>query len=133
VHRVPLEGADVSVFTQLQAGDILLIDGTHTVFMGSDTVVAFLEALPELSPGVLVGVHDIFLPWDYPPEWANRWYAEHYLVATMLLARPADWKVVFPTWYVRNETRLSDDLDEVWEVIGDPPGRTGSSIWLERA
>lgn len=132
VHRVPLERVDTGLFWQLQAGDILLIDGTHTAFMGSDAVVTFLEVLPGLAPGVLVGIHDIFLPWDYPPEWVDRWYGEQYLAATLLLAQPAQWQVTLPAWYVCKETDLGDDLDEVWDLFGDPPGRTGVSLWLER-
>ncbi len=30
-------------------------------------------------------VHDIFLPDDYPPEWADRYYSEQYLLAAWLL------------------------------------------------
>jgi hypothetical protein len=132
VYRSSLEHLDLTVFDQLQAGDILLMDGAHTTFMGSDAVVGILEVLPRLAPGVLVGIHDIFLPWDYPPDWVKRWYGEQYLVAAFLLGRPAGWRIDFPTWYVARATDLTDDLDDLWAMIGDPPGRTGSSIWIER-
>jgi Methyltransferase domain len=133
MYRVPLEQMDLSVFDQLRSGDVMLLDGTHTVFMSSDAVVAVLDILPRLRSGVLVGIHDVFLPWDYPPEWARRWYGEHFLLAAMLLAGARDWTVTFPTWHVCKETSIADSLDAVWEVIGDPPGRTGSSLWLERS
>ena len=45
------------------------------------------EVLPRLAPGVLVHVHDVFLPWSYPREWIerNRWYwAEQYLLQAFL-------------------------------------------------
>ena len=34
---------------------------------------------------MLVGIHDIFLPEDYPPQWADRYYSEQYLLAAWLL------------------------------------------------
>lgn len=132
MYRSRLEDTDLHVFNQLKAGDILLIDGTHTVFPGSDAVVALIDVLPRIPSGVLVGIHDIFLPWDYPRDWGNRWYGEQYLLASFLLGGAALWKVDFPTWYVSRETDLADDLDQLWSTIGDPPGRTGSSFWLER-
>lgn len=47
----------------LQSGDILFIDTTHTVKIGSEVVLAMLEFIPRLAPGVLVHIHDVFLPW----------------------------------------------------------------------
>ena len=29
------------------------------------------DGLRRLAPGVLIHVHDIFLPWDYPPDWVE--------------------------------------------------------------
>lgn len=131
MYRTPLEGVDPAVFDQLAPGDVVLVDGSHTVFMGADTVVAVLEMLPRLPPGVLVGIHDIFLPWDYPPEWAGRWYGEQYAVAAFLIGGAAGWRVDFPGWYVCKETELLDGLEQMWTMIGDPPGRTGSALWIE--
>ena len=55
----------VDVFRKLQAGDFLFIDSSHTVKAGSDVNYLFLEVLPVLEPGVIVHIHDIFLPYDY--------------------------------------------------------------------
>ena len=132
MYRKRLEEVDISLFGLLRAGDILLIDGTHTAFMGSDGVIAFLEVLPSLQKGVVVGIHDIFLPWDYPPQWENRWYGEQYLAAVLLLAQPTEWRILLPAWYVCNETDLCDSLGGIWDLFGDPPGRKGISLWLER-
>jgi len=52
-------------FDQLQAGDILFIDSTHAVKTGSDVLYLYLEVLPRLKPGVLVHIHDVFLPYLY--------------------------------------------------------------------
>ncbi|MCU1339064.1 MAG: methyltransferase family protein [Bryobacterales bacterium] len=55
-------------FDQLEAGDILFVDSTHSVKTGSDVLYLYLEVLPRLRPGVLVHIHDIFLPYLYPPD-----------------------------------------------------------------
>lgn len=52
-------------------------------------------ALSQLPLGVLVGIHDIDLPWDYRPGWAIRYYNEQYLLAVHLLARNEP-DIVFP-------------------------------------
>ncbi len=76
---------DLALFRELQAGDVLFIDSSHRCFMNSDVTVLFLEVLPNLPPGVLVQVHDIFIPYDYPREWVERYYAEQYLLSCYLL------------------------------------------------
>jgi predicted O-methyltransferase YrrM len=84
--RRRLEEVDLAVFDELRAGDLVLMDGSHRVFTNSDATVFFLDVLPRLPPGVLVGVHDVFLPYDYPPEWVKSYYSEQYLLAAYLLA-----------------------------------------------
>ena len=99
VLRAPLETADTSVFGELADGDVLFVDGSHRVFMNSDATVFFLEVLPQLAAGVLVGVHDVFLPYDYPHDFADRYYSEQYLVAAHLLAGNPALETVLPAYY----------------------------------
>lgn len=106
VIRAPLETVDLSVFSELETGDIVFIDGTHRVFTNSDAVVFFLDVLPDLPPGVLVGIHDVHLPDDYRPEHANRYYSEQYLLATYLLAEPEWMRPVLPCWYASGHQQL---------------------------
>ena len=53
-------------FLALEAGDILFIDSSHVVAIGSDVIYLYLEVLPRLAPGVVVHAHDIFMPFNYP-------------------------------------------------------------------
>jgi predicted O-methyltransferase YrrM len=108
VVRDPLETTDLELFSQLQAGDMVFIDGTHRVFTNSDAVVFFLDVLPELPAGVLVGVHDVHLPDDYLPEHTRRHYSEQYLLAAYLLGEPSWLRPVLPCWYVSDHPRLKD-------------------------
>ena len=49
----------------LEHGDLLFIDSTHTVKPGSEVNWLVFEVLPRLKPGVWVHFHDIFWPYDY--------------------------------------------------------------------
>jgi hypothetical protein len=57
VIRQPLEFA-ADAFQHVRSGDIVFFDGSHSVYMGNDIVVFFLEIVPALPTGVLVGIHD---------------------------------------------------------------------------
>ncbi len=78
---------DVELFDSLCADDILFIDSSHVVSVGSDVVREYLQILPRLNPGVLVHFHDIFLPSDYPRAAVleNLWFwSEQYLLQAFL-------------------------------------------------
>jgi hypothetical protein len=78
-----------------------------------------------------VQIHDVFLPWDYRPDWTDRYYSEQYLLAAMLLAEGSRLEIVLPAFYVYNHPGLSDILAPVWERIGLTDYETaGHSFWL---
>lgn len=104
--RQPLECTNLEIFNEVQAGDIVFLEGTHRVFMNSDVTVFFLDVLPELPPGVLVGIHDIHLPDDYRPEHVGRHYSEQYLLAAYLLGETSWLRTVLPNWYVTTHPQL---------------------------
>jgi hypothetical protein len=132
VVRRPLEECDLTVFDRLEAGDVVFFDGSHTALMNSDATVFFLEVLPRLAPGVLVGVDDIFLPADYHDTWADRIYGEQYLLAAFLLGGALGWTVRFPGWWVVEHSPLAERFAPLWPVVENRYGRTASSFWLER-
>jgi hypothetical protein len=113
VVRSPLEDADLSVFDSIEPGDFVFFDGSHRCLMNSDVAVFFLEILPRLPAGVVVGIHDIDLPWDHAQAWAGRFYNEQYLLATYLLAR-RDTEILFPSRYVSITPKLQDVLEPLW-------------------
>jgi hypothetical protein len=114
VLRTPFETADLSVFNQLSSGDIVFIDNSHRALMNSDVTVFFLEVLPNLPSGVLVHLHDIFLPYDYPPVMSRRAYAEQYLLATAMLCGQTLFEVMHPGQYVIRDPELSQTTHSVW-------------------
>lgn len=82
VQQAPME-----VFTSLDRGDILFIDSSHVVAMDSDVIHEYLRILPKLKPGVVIHVHDIFLPSDYPKKFVMSnlcFWGEQYLLEAFL-------------------------------------------------
>jgi hypothetical protein len=132
VHRCGLEAVGPAPFADLAAGDVVVLDGSHVAFMGTDVVVAFLEVLPALPAGVLVCIDDVFLPWDYPPDWAGRWYAEQYLLAALLLAPDPGWDVVLPDFWLSRDPASAAALAPFDDPARTKFGLAGVSLWMER-
>jgi hypothetical protein len=108
VIRAPFETVGLDLFAGLAPGDIVFFDCSHRVFMNSDVTAFFLDVLPELPPGILVGLHDIYLPDDYQSEHYRRWWSEQYMLAALLLGEP-DWlRPMLPCWYVSTHEELGD-------------------------
>lgn len=86
-----IQDVDLDLFLSLQDGDILFLDSSHVVSVGSDVVREYLEILPRLQPGVIVHVHDIFLPSDYPRDAVLSnlcFWSEQYLLQAFLTFNP---------------------------------------------
>ena len=133
VVRAGLEESDLERFAHLEAGDVVFFDGSHRTFMGSDATVFFLEVLPALAPGVLVGVHDVYLPDDYPPEATGHHYSEQYLLAAWLLAAPASVRLVLAASYVSRDRELGAVVDAFWGCLGvGGIERHGVAFWFEK-
>jgi hypothetical protein len=131
IVREPAESVDLSVYERLDAGDVLFVDNSHHCLQNSDATAMFLDVLPELRPGVLVGVHDVFLPDDYPPEWVDRFYSEQYVLAAYLLAPGGRSEVVLPGWFASRDPQLAAVLYDMWErpeFAGVQ--RHGCAFWL---
>ncbi|MFD5552860.1 class I SAM-dependent methyltransferase [Streptomyces sp. NPDC127068] len=129
VVRVPLQDASHAVFEELEAGDIVFLDGSHRLHMGSDVMVFFFELLPRLKPGVLIQVHDIMLPGDYPESWRWRLYSEQYLLAAMLTAAPERFDVQLPNAFIHGDPELSGILRPLWRRLGVTRHFDPGSFW----
>lgn len=131
VIRRPLEDLEPGLIDQLEANDILMIDSSHRCFQNSDVTVVFLEILPRLRPGVLVYIDDIYLPFDYPPEWHAHWYSEQYLLGVLLLADAGRrWEVLLPCAFIGADPVLRGPVDALWERVGRGHQGYGNGLWL---
>ena len=125
VQDTPLE-----LFAELQANDVLFIDTTHAVKTGGDVPWIYNRILPSLRPGVLVHLHDVFLPGDYPPEWVleGRAWNELYLLQSFLVFN-AGFEVVFGVrWMMQNHP---DALLGAFPGPG-PHHELASALWIRR-
>lgn len=132
VIRKPFETVDYSEILALGAGDILFIDNSHRILPNSDAMVFFMEILPQLKKGVIVHIHDIYLPYDYPQFMCDRGYSEQYGLAFYLLANPEKYRTIFPCYYVSEKKELNELIDGLWNhknLAGVE--RHGGSFWLE--
>ena len=129
LERATIQNADMAVFSALQAGDILFIDSSHILMPGSDVDILFNRVLPRLAGGVIVHIHDVFLPDPYPPSWEWRGYNEQNAVACLLTG--SGWDILAASRYA--ETRLSETVAlALGDLPPSPPAALVSSLWLRK-
>jgi hypothetical protein len=132
VVRSRLEDIDLTVFDSLEPGDILFFDGSHRVFMNNDVTVFWFDVVPRVPPGVLIGVHDVWLPEDYPPGHAEKYWSEHYLLGTALLYG-STLRPVLACHHVCVTPPLTETLRSNFVKIGlDGVNAYGSAFWFEK-
>jgi hypothetical protein len=101
LHDQPVQDVGSAPFDELQAGDILFIDSTHVSKAGSDVNHHFFKTFPRINPGVLICMHDVFHPFEYPREWFfqdRRSWNELYLLRAFLSYNAAFETVFFTNW-----------------------------------
>lgn len=127
--RVKAQDVPDEVFTELQAGDVLFVDTTHTVKISSDVNHIVLRVLPLLAAGVHVHVHDIFLPYEYPrfffADFALYW-AEQYLLQAFL-AFNSDFEVSCAVHALGRER--GERMAAAGALLANEPA---SSFWITR-
>ncbi len=126
VVEKPVQLVDPAHFEVLEAGDVLFYDGSHCVRTGSDVNWIVFEVLPRLAEGVWIHVHDIFWPWDYPPEWVldeGLSWNEQYLLQAFLMNNDA--------YRVRLAVSMLASIrpHQVNELLR---GMVGGSVWIEK-
>ena len=124
-----VQDIDLEFFSQLGSGDVLFIDSSHTVKIGGDVNYLFLEVLPRLKPGVIVHVHDIFLPFDYRRDWVMeefRFWTEQYLLQAFLTFN-SEFEVLMSNSYLSHYHER--ELKAAFPTL---PSCGGGSFWMRR-
>jgi hypothetical protein len=125
----PVQEAPDSVFLDLTPSDILFIDGSHISKTGSDVNHLFLRILPRIPKGVLVHIHDICLPFEYPKAWSEDvlcYWNEQYVLAA-LLSNSDKYEILVGVYFLQ-KTDTEALRPFVPAVKGVFPG--GGSLWL---
>ena len=115
-------------FAALAPGDIAFFDGSHLLWPGSDADLMLNRILPALAPGVLVHIHDVFLPDPYPKGWAWRGYTEQLGLGGWIAGGGCE--VLFASRYAL--TRMNAAARPGLARLPLPEGAQETSLWLER-
>ena len=124
-----VQDVDFDFFSQLNSNDILFIDSSHAVKIGGDVNYLFLEVLPRLKPGVIVHIHDIFLPFEYRRDWVMeqfRFWTEQYLLQGFLMFN-SEFEVLMANSYLNHYHQ--EDLKATFPTL---PSWRGGSFWMRR-
>lgn len=130
VLRQRVEDVDPQLFDQLDKGDFLFVDSSHVIRPQGDVVTEYLSIFPRLRSGVIVHVHDVFSPRDYPAEWLleNLWlWDEQYLLEAFLSCN-RDWEIIGALNFLKH--RHFGELARVCPYL--TPDREPGSIYIRK-
>jgi hypothetical protein len=128
VQETPL-----AVFEELGENDVLFIDTSHVAKTGSDVVWLYQEVVPRLRPGVVVHIHDVFAPGEYPQAWVlDGWGWNELYVVRAFLAFNRAFRIELGAQYMLKRHR--DVVLEAFPGMAEEryahPG--GGSLWIRR-
>ena len=124
-----LQDVSLEIFGELEANDVLFIDSSHVSKTGSDVNHYLFRILPLLKPGVLIHVHDIPWPFEYPEIWVieeKRSWNEAYAVHAFLQYN-ASFEILY--WNDFVASRMLEELRSLMPVCAE---NGGGSLWLRR-
>tara|TARA_R110000772_G_scaffold184814_1_gene295836 strand:- start:685 stop:1635 length:951 start_codon:yes stop_codon:yes gene_type:complete len=130
VLRRKVEEVELDFFSQLEENDILFIDSSHVIRPQGDVLFEYLQLLPSLKKGVIVHVHDIFFPKNYPREWLEDkvilWNEQYLLEA--FLSHNSSWEIIGALNY------LSSHHAEKFKAISPFPAdqRNPGSFYMKK-
>jgi predicted O-methyltransferase YrrM len=123
-----IQEVDLARFEQLEANDMLFLDTSHIVKTGNDVVFWLFHILPRLQSGVLIHIHDIFWPFEYPKAWIEeqKCYTEIYLIRAFLMNN-ADYEIVHFNSYIQYMEK--EKIEQRLPILN----RTeGGSLWIRK-
>jgi predicted O-methyltransferase YrrM len=132
VVRKKIECCQTSLFEALTENDILFIDSSHIIRPQGDVLHECLQLFGLLRPNVIVHVHDIFTPRDYPSEWLlrDRWmWNEQYLLEAFLSFNSSFEVISAVNWLTHNHR---EKLHDACPILLQEPWREPGSFWFRR-
>lgn len=125
-EQTRLEDVDAALFAGLCAGDVLFIDSSHQVRVSNDVAHLFCRIIPALASGVVIHVHDVFLPYEYPkrffydcPSWG-----EQYMLHTLIGSGGYD--LLWPGYH------LQQARPDAVQALPFLAGGRAQSFWIQK-
>lgn len=134
IIRAPFETVPLADIEPILADSVIFIDNSHRSFQNSDVTVFFSDLLPVIPKGSVWGLHDIFLPYDYPDDWTNRFYNEQYLLMSYLLGGAGRDTILLANGYAATHEALSGVISAKL-FAGEHLAcvqKYGGCFWMER-
>jgi predicted O-methyltransferase YrrM len=125
--RSTVQGTGLDVFARLDEGDVVFIDSSHILMPGTDVDLLLNHVLPGLRRGVIVHIHDVFLPDDYPPEWEWRGYNEQLGVAALI--QGGAYRMLWSSRYAATRMAAAVAASAAGSIVL-MPGAKEASLWL---
>jgi len=125
-----LHETDAEICAEFAPDDILFIDSSHIMLPGMDVDIEFNRIFPALPAGVLVHVHDVFLPFHYPPNLRKWHFSEQNALIGWIVS--GFFEIVFPAHYVRH-VHAEDVENRLGRHFAPLARASAGSIWLRRA
>jgi predicted O-methyltransferase YrrM len=129
VHRVILQRADLGIFERLEAGDIFFYDGSHCAKVASDVNWFFFRILPRLKPGVIIHLHDIFMPEEFPAQWVferGQTWNEQYVLQAFLMNN-SSYEILIANRFLLHHRRA-----EIEALHRGIQPALGCSFWMQK-
>ncbi|WP_443938121.1 class I SAM-dependent methyltransferase [Pedobacter sp. MW01-1-1] len=137
--NLPLELALEQNFFQLESGDFLFMDGSHYVFQGNDTLSFFFKLLPSLPSGVIIHIHDVYLPYDYAMNVSSQLWTEQYLLAAIMMNGFNEYEVLYAAYYESiHNPKIKQVLEKTDEALRNQnfekrkSHTEGYSFWMRK-
>jgi len=135
IQIIPKSVQEVSLdfFGVLGKGDILFIDSSHTLKIGSDVCYLYLEVLTNLKEGVIIAIDDICFPYLTlaPDPWIFRYHqfwTEAALVQAFLTYNSAFEIILCSSWLHYKAPEVLRLVFSIYNPVRDYPG----SLWLQK-
>ena len=133
VIREPFENINYDFLFEMKENDILFVDNSHRILPNSDATTFLMNVLPYLPTGVIVHLHDIYLPYDYPQFMCDRFYSEQYGLAAFLMANPKRYHPILPNFFISEDETPRSITDPIFDHpnLRGRVERHGGSFWIQ--
>jgi hypothetical protein len=124
----------LSMFQELNEGDILFIDSSHIYKEGSDVHFLIHDVIPTLKDGVLFHFHDYFGGDGYPSDWQEHHEMKHWNENDKIIELEEIYHVIVDNWI---SSGFQKELNENYTIVPNDITQNlgaikGASIWFKK-